>query len=485
MQLPRAKADKPLSSILPKRREALDDPNSAWDLLDELHRMPGMYGSAVSTRAGKIPLSDTSDETKREAIEALARDLADDFRETVTQLGLGPLRLATVQSGNMTLSAAPIGPGMLVTVADVDRISLVELRHRLSAIQDELGRVEVLDTLSGRRKPAAPASAKRSAANTTTAEREEVSPMAPLHGSGGDALVLDTDEEVVVTVSDVEAPSEVALDEMQSAEVVDERGVVMVFVPGGTYRQGSTDGPDEQPVHEVTVNPFLIDKYPVTNEAYDAFLDESPLWRPGAKNTLLLDDDYLAAWGAQQDHATAAGATPGGVDHLVAGGEGILCVARRQAPHGIGMGVRRSWYGQPCLPVGQPVAFAEVQPLPYGSALDKSGWGIPRRQEPVRRDGHVGERLGVVHGLVFPRLLRSESERQSHGPKVRPCTVDPRREPVQPRELCQADQTSLFPTTQVGPEYRVPGGKAAVTGDTSRSAACFGHSSTEQQGGVR
>ncbi|MEZ4994619.1 MAG: formylglycine-generating enzyme family protein [Saprospiraceae bacterium] len=50
----------------------------------------------------------------------------------------------------------------------------------------------------------------------------------------------------------------------------------MVFVEGGTFLMGY-DGPgattNEQPVHEVTLNDFYIDKYEVTNKQYCEFLN--------------------------------------------------------------------------------------------------------------------------------------------------------------------------------------------------------------------
>src|SRR4029079_3086591 len=46
----------------------------------------------------------------------------------------------------------------------------------------------------------------------------------------------------------------------------------MVWIPGGTFLMGSADGmPDEQPVHEVTVDGFWIDQTEVTNEEFEKF----------------------------------------------------------------------------------------------------------------------------------------------------------------------------------------------------------------------
>ncbi len=257
MHLPRPKPDDALHPILPRRRKALEDPTVAWDLLDELHRLPGARGSAVATRMGRIVLSDVADEADRSSLESIARSLARAFREEVGQLGMGPLRMTAIQTGKSTVTCAPIGPGMLVTLCDRD-VPLAHLRPQIVRVQDELGRVE----LAGYR----------------TSGKQGAYDLPP------------------IAVSDARPPRTVALDEVHPTEIVDECGVVMVFIPSGTFRMGSTESPDEQPVHEVTVSSFLIDKYPVTNEAYEAFLEGSPLWKPGSKNRLLLDEDYLAHW---------------------------------------------------------------------------------------------------------------------------------------------------------------------------------------------
>ncbi len=48
-------------------------------------------------------------------------------------------------------------------------------------------------------------------------------------------------------------------------------GVAMVDLPGGTFQMGSKHGePDEQPVHEVTLSPFLIDQFEVTHAMFAA-----------------------------------------------------------------------------------------------------------------------------------------------------------------------------------------------------------------------
>ena len=47
----------------------------------------------------------------------------------------------------------------------------------------------------------------------------------------------------------------------------------MAFVPGGTFMMGSNDHyPEERPSHPVTVDGFAMDRHPVTNGQYTAFV---------------------------------------------------------------------------------------------------------------------------------------------------------------------------------------------------------------------
>jgi formylglycine-generating enzyme len=47
----------------------------------------------------------------------------------------------------------------------------------------------------------------------------------------------------------------------------------MLFVPGGTFRMGSDDHyKEEAPAHRVKVDGFFIDRTPVTNRQFKAFV---------------------------------------------------------------------------------------------------------------------------------------------------------------------------------------------------------------------
>jgi len=53
----------------------------------------------------------------------------------------------------------------------------------------------------------------------------------------------------------------------------------MVFIPGGTFNMGARDAnfarADEYPVHPVKVNSFFMDRHPVTNSQFSAFVEET------------------------------------------------------------------------------------------------------------------------------------------------------------------------------------------------------------------
>jgi len=56
----------------------------------------------------------------------------------------------------------------------------------------------------------------------------------------------------------------------------------MVLIRGGSFTMGSDEGGgDEQPTHEVTVGSFYMDKYEVTQEAYERLVGKNPSKRKG------------------------------------------------------------------------------------------------------------------------------------------------------------------------------------------------------------
>lgn len=55
----------------------------------------------------------------------------------------------------------------------------------------------------------------------------------------------------------------------QPVEVTTKSGIEMVYLPGGEFTMGSSQGnPDEAPAHKVKITAFMMDKYPVTHEMF-------------------------------------------------------------------------------------------------------------------------------------------------------------------------------------------------------------------------
>ncbi len=75
----------------------------------------------------------------------------------------------------------------------------------------------------------------------------------------------------------------------------------MALIPAGEFQMGSADDEaygDEHPIHSVYLDAFYIDKYPVTNSQYKAFVDENPEWNRHNIPHEYSDVDYLKHWKA-------------------------------------------------------------------------------------------------------------------------------------------------------------------------------------------
>ncbi len=67
----------------------------------------------------------------------------------------------------------------------------------------------------------------------------------------------------------------------------------MASLPGGTYQPLYAPDPDQP---SVTVEPFRLDRKPVTKGDFARFLRSHPQWQRGRIKALFADEDYLGDW---------------------------------------------------------------------------------------------------------------------------------------------------------------------------------------------
>jgi len=60
--------------------------------------------------------------------------------------------------------------------------------------------------------------------------------------------------------------------------------LVMIAIPGGTFNMGSNESCEEKPIHTVTIQPFYLGEYPVTQEQYQVIMGENPSHYKGKRH---------------------------------------------------------------------------------------------------------------------------------------------------------------------------------------------------------
>ena len=67
-------------------------------------------------------------------------------------------------------------------------------------------------------------------------------------------------------------------------ETTTSTGAVIVLLPGGEFQMGDPDGDVDEIPHSVTLSPFYMDKYEVTQELYQQIVEENPSKWKGKAN---------------------------------------------------------------------------------------------------------------------------------------------------------------------------------------------------------
>lgn len=140
----------------------------------------------------------------------------------------------------------------------------------------------------------------------------------------------------------------------------------MVRVPGGTFRMGNHNGPeDERPQHQVDVAEFFIDRIPVTNAQFARFLNAKGTQAAGGQRWYDIDDNDARIHRRDDQWAADAGSE----NHPV---------------------VEASWYGALayCAWLGKRLPTeAEWEKAARGTDGRKYPWG---NEPPDRSRAHFG-----------------------------------------------------------------------------------------------
>ena len=124
--------------------------------------------------------------------------------------------------------------------------------------------------------------------------------------AGEDIPEADGVDEGEVIDDPAEGVDDVGIDDPAEGEEIpaaDDVGIEvlegMVLIPAGSFLMGSEDEEardNEQPVHTVHVDAFLMDVYTVTNAQFKAFVDANPHWQKDNIEDKFHLGDYLFLW---------------------------------------------------------------------------------------------------------------------------------------------------------------------------------------------
>ena len=192
----------------------------------------------------------------------------------------------------------------------------------------------------------------------------------------------------------------------------------MVTVPAGAFRMGRDDGPDdERPAHRVTLADYLIDRYPVTNARFAAFL-EAVAASPGGPVRLYDFDDRDA-----RIHRRAGrwAADPGFENHPVveANWAGALAYCRH---HGKRLPTEAEWE--------KAARGTDARSYPWGNdapdgrrAQYAAGWNetapvdaFPAGASPYGVHGMAGNAWEWVASAYRPYPYRADDGREDPAP---------------------------------------------------------------------
>ena len=169
----------------------------------------------------------------------------------------------------------------------------------LTCTLGRLGSLLLSLILLGSCGPANPAAPPHEAAAATTSpavHATNASPQ-PTPATSSEPAASATEEVVEHVATPPDSGDNDHMPEPVGSRIRPADGMVMVYVPGGTFPMGSTEddaeaSPDEMPRHTVTVDGFWIDQTEVTNAQFVKFLNQHRNSSLQGTRMIVLDEGY-------------------------------------------------------------------------------------------------------------------------------------------------------------------------------------------------
>ncbi len=100
----------------------------------------------------------------------------------------------------------------------------------------------------------------------------------------GFRLVLPSSSQKNIIPEHIKQKLDISEEEVPQKSVINQTGIEMILVIGGTYYMGSNEENDEKPIHNVFVDDFYISKYEVTQKQWREVMDNNPSYFTGCDN---------------------------------------------------------------------------------------------------------------------------------------------------------------------------------------------------------
>jgi len=230
--------------------------------------------------------------------------------------------------------------------------------------------------------------------------------------------------------------------EETSNEVKTQPGTKMVLLPGGTFIMGDESEVDSKP-HEVSVSPFFIDAHLVTQEQYEALMEDNPSRWKGSKNPVeqVRWSDAVRYCNARSE---AEGLQPcydlttwecdfsaNGYRLPTEAEWEYACRAGTKTAYFFGNDASKlkdyAWFEDNSGGKPQPVGQKPANPWGLYDMCGKTAGSRPETRQSVGALRHVWKRLGMVQRLLQSRLLSGKPQSKSERPQDRRDQSRPRR----------------------------------------------------------